>query len=195
MTNWKTAKCLRIKGLAIPDEDPVANETSKNQQKISSLVVNSDDISESTDITDLSSHCTSPPRKRQRKDSVHQQKTNSEVEVSNIEPRLQPSSFSEQESPAKVNYDPVTSPGNQIKAETDIQNEEGPSNLEDGELSCQNLAEIGPEDNGMDDSNEIEEDYPTLTEIDIEKEELNISNNEEWIDFEGAGPSGLQKVS
>ena len=189
----KTAECLRIKGLGV---DPVANETSKNQQKIFSSTVNSDDISEKVNITDVSSsHCSSPPRKRHRKDSEDKGSTNTNAEISNSLPSQQSYSFIEQKSPSQNNDDPGTSPDDQIKAETDIKNEEGPSNLEDGELNCQNLVEIGPEDNGKDDSNEIEEDYPSFTEIDIEKEELNISNNEEWLDLEGAGPSGLQKVS
>ena len=62
----------------------------------------------------------------------------------------QSSSFNEQKSP-QDNDDPGTSPGNQIKAETDNKNEGGPSSLEDGELSCQSLAEIGFEDNAIDD--------------------------------------------
>ena len=99
MTNWKTAKCLRIKGLAIPNEDPVGNEPLKNQQKIFSSGVNSDDISESTDITDLSSHCTSPPRKRQRKDFDDKENNNSNIEISNSLHCQQSSSFNEQKSP------------------------------------------------------------------------------------------------
>ena len=186
----KTAECLRIKGLAVPDEDPVANVTSKNQQKISSSTVNSDGISEKVVITDVSnSHCSSPPRKRQRKDSEDNE------EISNSVHCQQSYSFIEQKSPSQYNDDPGTSPGNQIKAETDTINEGSPSSLEDRELSCQNLADIGLVDNGMDDSNEIEEDYPSFTEINIEREELGICNDENWIDFERAGPSGLQKVS
>ena len=49
----KAAECLRIKGLGVPDEDLVSSECSKNQQKISSLGVNSDNISKSTDITEV----------------------------------------------------------------------------------------------------------------------------------------------
>ena len=183
----KTAECLQIKGLAIPD----ANETSKNQQKIYSSSVNIYDISEKVS----NKHCSSPPRKRHRKDSEDKGSTNTNAEISNSLPSQQSYSFIEQKSPSQNNDDPGTSPDDQIKAETDIKNEEGPSNLEDGELSCQNLVEIGPEDNGKDDSNEIKEDYPSLTEIDIEEEELNNGNDEDRMDFKGAGPSVLQKVS
>ena len=68
------------------------------------------------------------------------------------------------------------------------------SNLENWKASCQNLEEIVPEDNGMDYSKEIEEDYPSFTESDIVEKELNIGIDEDWMGFEGAGPSGLQKV-
>ena len=188
----KAAECLRIKGLAFPNEDPVTSESSKNQLKTSSSTVS---ISEKTDVTDVSSHSSSPPRKRQRKDFDDKENNNSNIEISNSLHCQQSSSFNEENSPTQNNDDPGTSPGNQIKAETDTINEGSPSSLEDRELSCQNLADIGLVDNGMDDSNEIEEDYPSFTEINIEREKLGICNDENWIDFERAGPSGLQKVS
>ena len=183
----KAAEWLRIKGLASFDEDPVPNEYSENQQKVN--------ISESVNTTRVSSsHCPSFSKERQKKESRDNKDTDSNVDLSNLVPIQQSSSFSYQKSPAKNIDDPDTSPGDRVKAKVDIENEGGLSNLENWKVSCQNLGEIVPKDNGMDDSNEIEEDYPSFTEIDTAKKELNIGIDEDWMGFEGAGPSGLQKV-
>ena len=185
----KAAEWLRIKGLASFDEDPFPNEYSKNQQKVSNSRVN---ISESINTTIFcSSHCPSFSKERQKKYLRDYKDTDWNVDIVPIQ---QSSSFSYQKSPAKNIDDPDTSPGDRVKAKVDIENEGGLSNLENWKVSCQNLGEIVPKDNGMDDSNEIEEDYPSFTEIDIVKEELNIGIDEDWMGFEGAGPSGLQKV-
>ena len=190
----EAAECLRIRGLAIQDENPSANESLKSQNKVytTSSSKNDNHLSNSVNLTDVSSHyCQSPSRKRQKKYSGEKEtkislvKINdltSKVQISNSVSSQQSSSFSEKNNPNKYNHEPSNPSVGQRKVETDVQNQGGPSNLDNREQDYQNKSELGPEDYESDDS--------STNEVDFQKEEIDISTNSE-----GAGPSQLQKVS
>ena len=203
----EAAECLCIKDFAFPDVDPSPSVTSKSQPSFSNIsnFTYINNTSENINVTDISScHDPSPPRKRQRKESGENETMNSKAKENNLlsyekesdsVPVQQNSSFVEQKSPEKNDNEPDTPPVNQIKTESDIQYQGGPSNFYDEEPKHQSVLDIGYQDGGMTDTNELVEDYPSFTEIDIEKEELDSCNEEDWIDSVGIGPYRLQEVS
>ena len=167
----KAAECLRIKGLAIRDEDPTANGSSINQQKAFNSSAKNDFISENVKKMERSDRSPSPPKKKQRNESV--------VEKNNLSSKVEvPTSVHSQQSSSSSEIKPhekseAGKPVEQIKTETDIQNE-----------GCENVA--GSKNDGMDYSNKNER-------VEIEKEEIDVSDDDDWTDFMGSYRS--QKVS
>ena len=216
----KAAECLRIKGLAVPDEDPSASGSSKNQKKVSnnSSSSNSDNVSDSvnrrTGGATGSGGSPTPPRKRQRKDSGDKGSSDINVmensssfstrggnEPSTSVPSQQSPSLKRRISPERDDDEPEILPIDQIKVEREDQSG-GPSNVDDDSgRGIRSLATLGSEGDGMvGGSNTGHEDdhgdYFQFTKDDIEKQEhdQDIEQMDSYTDSMEAGPSGMQEV-
>ena len=177
----KAAECLRIKGLAVPDEDPSAGGSSKNQKKVSNnnntSSSNSDNVSDSANrrtggagagASGSGNNSSPPPRKRQRKDSgdkggsdFSSVKENSGPsfsrrggnESTTSVPSQQSSSLKRRISPERDDDEPEILPVDQIKVERDDQSG-GPSNVDDGSgRGGRGMVGQGSEGDGMGGSN------------------------------------------
>ena len=195
----KAAECLRIKGLAILDEDSAVCDSSETQHFVS-INSNSDKTSNSSSRrTGVNEGSPSPPRKRRRKDVENDRESdplssneNRGEETSNSTPNFCPSSSDGQKSPQNDDTQSKFFPLVQIKVEPDIQIKETSDSVDVGAAGSPNLSEQCHVEVGLSGLSPRENNYQKEHKIFLENE--NVDKQMDGSSDSGAGPSGLQKV-